>query len=330
MTARLIQRTPVSQCPACGSIERSTVVERVQDWFFGSETGEWRFARCAICQSLFLDPRPADDALAELYENYYTHSNMSSHAGVNASRGAFLKNMISNTLLNSRFGARLTPAIPVGLPYRWADVLTTDRLKGRFRNFPKLRVGASVLDVGCGSGRYLRTVNAAGWQGFGVDFDPDAISCAKKAGLMVVEGDISMAKSFGRTFDVVSFNHVIEHLPDMVGALTAARNMLAADGCIHIEFPNPLAPGFETYGRFWRGLEAPRHLCLPSRTGITRLLLSAGLGRWEFIDCFLDRDAASVNQASHKVAVGNGAEITNVAAHTKNLEPTFLRVLAWR
>jgi ubiquinone/menaquinone biosynthesis C-methylase UbiE len=82
-----------------------------------------------------------------------------------------------------------------------------DRLIGLFDLPPNGR----ILDVGCGSGEFLiRTIEAAGGQGLGVDLDPEAISTARdKTGSRIPDNscefrtaDIQQASLPRNTFDL--------------------------------------------------------------------------------------------------------------------------------
>jgi 2-polyprenyl-3-methyl-5-hydroxy-6-metoxy-1,4-benzoquinol methylase len=314
----------VHSCPACGGTERASVIDGVRDWFFGCIDGEWSFVECAACHSLYLDPKLRKGCLLAAYENYYTHESIG--ADKEGSQAHGLRKRLANTVINSRFGTVIQPCFRIPLPEVLAKLLVVERVEARFRYFPKLHPQAAVLDVGCGSGKFLRRIAAAGWQAFGVDFDRAAVQKARAAGIEVLWGDISAAKSFGRRFDAVTLSHVIEHVPDMEAALDQALALLKSDGFLNLEYPNPQCDGRVRFGRYWRGLEAPRHLCLPSRLAIEELLRQKGYRHIEFIDTKLDDEG--VNTASLLAAekvLGTWSEPEFVRSD----EPTFLRAFAW-
>ena len=75
-------------------------------------------------------------------------------------------------------------------------------------------VGAVILDIGCGSGRFLRACGRVGFEAVGVEISSDVVAALLGAGLQAILG---MAPDF--TWDgpdpfALTFFEVIEHLPD--------------------------------------------------------------------------------------------------------------------
>src|SRR5262245_57683967 len=70
--------------------------------------------------------------------------------------------------------------------------------------------GARVLDVGCGYGRLLSLLQAAGLEATGVDMNPNIVAAGRNSGLRCVTPDEFNASS--DQYDVVLMSHVIEHL----------------------------------------------------------------------------------------------------------------------
>jgi SAM-dependent methyltransferase len=94
----------------------------------------------------------------------------------------------------------------------------------------------------------------------GIEFDPEAARKARQITPDIFEGD-PMAASFppGR-FDVITAFHVIEHLPEPLGTLRRMVEWLAPGGLIIVEVPNVSGVGGRLFGRYWSGLDFPRHL----------------------------------------------------------------------
>jgi len=63
------------------------------------------------------------------------------------------------------------------------------------RHLPKPPSDGRLLDVGCGSGAFLKQAEEAGWKVEGVDPDPDAVKLAQDSGLDVRQGGIEMLKN---------------------------------------------------------------------------------------------------------------------------------------
>lgn len=94
--------------------------------------------------------------------------------------------------------------------------------------------GASVLELGCGTGRLASRMLAAGASGYtGVDASPGMLQRAAKLGLLGATwlcGELASPPVPEAAFDVVLFCLVLEHVRDLVPALAAARRALAPGG----------------------------------------------------------------------------------------------------
>lgn len=77
-----------------------------------------------------------------------------------------------------------------------------------------LRPGDRVLDIGCGAGYTVETLQALGFQALGVDLNSELIAKAKARNINVVEEDALQAiRSRLTDFDVVCMSDFIEHVP---------------------------------------------------------------------------------------------------------------------
>lgn len=94
-----------------------------------------------------------------------------------------------------------------------------------------------LLDVGCAHGWFLETARDH-FEVLGVE--PDAVVGGRTMarGLPVRQGYFPDALEDGETFDVIVFNDVIEHIPDINGALDACRDRLADGGLLILNLPN--------------------------------------------------------------------------------------------
>jgi 2-polyprenyl-3-methyl-5-hydroxy-6-metoxy-1,4-benzoquinol methylase len=133
-----------------------------------------------------------------------------------------------------------------------------------------------LLDVGCGSGAFMRRMGNLGWRVEGVDFDPGAVAFAQSCGCKALCGSVEDMCYPSNHFDVVVMNHVIEHLSDPISSLKECFRILRPGGKIAVATPNVQSLGHKCFGRSWRGLEPPRHLYLFGFCSLDRLLLAAG------------------------------------------------------
>lgn len=99
-----------------------------------------------------------------------------------------------------------------------------------------------VLDVGCSSGNFgVELINRKGCTVDGIELDPaDAKSAAKKLGkvwVLNIEHD-SLDDIPAKSYDVIYFGDVIEHLVDPVASLKRVQGLLKEGGHVVFSIPN--------------------------------------------------------------------------------------------
>lgn len=100
--------------------------------------------------------------------------------------------------------------------------------------------GRRLLDVGSGLGVFPHAAARAGWDVTALD--PDARAAAHirdVVGVPTVHGDfLAVDLDDLGSFDVVTFNRVLEHVADPVAMLRRARGLLVAGGFAYVEVPD--------------------------------------------------------------------------------------------
>lgn len=100
-------------------------------------------------------------------------------------------------------------------------------------------VGATLLDIGCGAGAFLRIARAAGYRVTGLELNASLAQRARDtSGAEVVVGDAGCTTLAGRRFDVVTVLDLIEHVPDPVGVLRRCADALTPGGHLVVYTPN--------------------------------------------------------------------------------------------
>jgi 2-polyprenyl-3-methyl-5-hydroxy-6-metoxy-1,4-benzoquinol methylase len=100
-----------------------------------------------------------------------------------------------------------------------------------------------LLEVGCGSGMILKSMQKLGWQVEGVDFDPAAVEAARKRGLDVHLGTLSEQEFRANSFDAIIMGHCIEHVPDPINLLRECYRILEPGGRLVVITPNVVLIG---------------------------------------------------------------------------------------
>jgi SAM-dependent methyltransferase len=130
-----------------------------------------------------------------------------------------------------------------------------------------------ILDVGSGTAGSLHFLADEGFRHVtGVDpFIHESVRHAN--GLQVLKREF---RSLEGEWDVILFNHSLEHMPDHADTLRKAREVLADDGWCIIEIPTVSSFAWRQYGIYWHQLDAPRHLFLHSLESFRLLAEGAG------------------------------------------------------
>ena len=267
----------VNKCPICGFNERKIMHEGLVDYFFNCAPGEWTLYECTNCESAYLDPRPTEESIALAYRNYYTHTTITP---VIPRRSSLLRRFIrriSNGYLNSAFNCKRSDASRIGSMLVPVIKPLELYLKAEARHLPKLpENGGTLLDIGCGNGKFIQLASEAGWIAYGLDSDPKAVEASRKLGFNTQVGKIDSIKDKSMRFDIITSSHVIEHVHNPIELMIACHRLLKPGGILWLETPNIKSYGHRFYGRFWRGLETPRHLVVFSPLGLLKLLNDAG------------------------------------------------------
>jgi len=151
----------------------------------------------------------------------------------------------------------------------------------RFRTFMalKLRSNGHLLDVGCGSGSFLRLAKSQGYQVTGIDVSKASIKLAKeKFGLCDVYDmsaeELLSKNSWRKSFDVICLFDVLEHLENPVEVLSGLKKLLKPNGYLVCTVPSyqrwPLL--FDPYVDL-----PPHHLTLWTARTLETCMSTAGL-----------------------------------------------------
>jgi 2-polyprenyl-3-methyl-5-hydroxy-6-metoxy-1,4-benzoquinol methylase len=227
----------------------------------------------------YLNPRPTRTSVGRAYSNYYTH--LTSDAPPDYESLSELRRwrrILANGYVNWRYGLQTKERISK-FGVLAALLIPPFRLKldYKYRNLTRPSTADSfLLDIGCGEGNFLKQAANSGWKTLGIDVDGIAIARARQRGLAVLEGGIEALTGRHDEFDVITMSHVIEHVHDPLTMLEASYRLLKPGGRLWIETPNIDSYSHARFGRFWRGLEAPRHLVIFNENSLRGALKHAG------------------------------------------------------
>lgn len=102
------------------------------------------------------------------------------------------------------------------------------------------KAGGTLLDVGAGKGEFLALARDQGWRVEGIEPSSSFRRYARERyGIECHAGYLGDSASLPEhSFDVITLNHVLEHVERPHGLLDVARRYLKADGVLFIEVPN--------------------------------------------------------------------------------------------
>lgn len=279
----------IGVCPICESADRNVLHKKVVDNVFFCAPGTWTLWGCLSCGVAYLDPRPSVQTIHLAYSNYYTHIKSSDQSAYVHHGGLrkIVRSIISH-YANWRYSNKEQPSFSFGVLAAYIFPPLKKIVDHKYRHLCRLPLsGGKLLDVGCGNGSFLQLARTCGWDAVGLDPDPKSVSNALGQGLTAYEGGIEYFSGKKELFDVITLNHVIEHVHDPIMVLKAAYTLLKPGGQLWLETPNIDSFGHGFFQTNWRGIETPRHLVIFNRHGISRAFAAAGF------DPPLDRDRPS-------------------------------------
>jgi len=235
-----------TRCPACQS-EAIQGLLAVPDHEYNLEY-QAQYARCWECSSFFQSPMPDFHQLSRFYPaNYHSFDSTS----------------ILGKLKHRQRLRRLRAFVN-------SDVIT-------------------LLDYGCGSGAFIK--DSAKHMPHSTFYGYDINSTDKKE--ILAEGRVILLKGSFKYLldelplcDVITLNHVIEHLRNPLDVLSTLRQRLKSRGVI--EGQTPAADSLEQriFKKRWSGFHAPRHTVIFSKKGLIRILKHAGFSKNQITPAF--------------------------------------------
>jgi len=127
----------------------------------------------------------------------------------------------------------------------------------------------TLLDIGAGTGDFLKIAKGHGWKVEGMEPNGHAADLAKAKGIDLKN---SLKNFSDQNFDVVTLWHVLEHIPDLEKTVSSLSKLVKKGGSLIIAVPNYKSYDARFYGAYWAAFDVPRHLWHFSRNSIEHLL----------------------------------------------------------
>ena len=197
-----IQLVSLQGCPACQSRNGRRLL---------FELGTFNVFRCA-CGMEFIDPSLDGRGQMEIYRTSRTLK------GINDALGHYYEY------------DTLKPGTRTHSDYEKAC-----------REAARFATGPDLLEVGCGTGSFLKFARKKGWRVLGVDSSPENIESLEKSGMEGICSDF-MSYHTEQRFDAIVFWDVLEHPQGPREFVMKARDLLKDKGIILAAVP--LYPNF--------------------------------------------------------------------------------------
>lgn len=263
----------VTECPICSN-QTFHYFGHAKDYTVSHET--FSLQRCSQCNFLVTSPRPLDSELGKYYvsESYVSHSDKAT----------------------TGFGKLYE--ISRAFALKWKLTLVKKFLD-------PIATAPSILDYGCGTGLFLKTIKQSGFNIAGVEPSDKARTLAEKNTGTKIQASIDTLQG---KYDSITLWHVLEHVSNLNDVLAELRNRLNKNGTLIIAVPNYKSNDAKKYGMAWAGYDVPRHLWHFEQKTMTQLLAKHNFRNIETIPMKLD--AYYVSMLSEKYNAGNSSIIT--------------------
>ncbi|HMP91354.1 MAG TPA: class I SAM-dependent methyltransferase [Phnomibacter sp.] len=241
------QYVTYTNCPACGAAPLQPVFA-CQDWLVSKQY--FNIEQCPQCSLRITQQVPDAHAIGPFYD----HPQYISHTDADTGLINRLYKMVRQITLAQK----------------------RKNLKSWLQHVPAGPQGPRLLDIGCGTGAFLHTMQQAGWQVTGIEPDAGARNRAISQYNLTVHPASQLDTLPAQHFEVITFWHVMEHIHNLQHYWQQIRRLLIPGGLLVIAVPNYTSADAAHYGALWAAYDVPRHLYHFSPMSMQQLAASHG------------------------------------------------------
>ena len=302
------------QCLMCSSPISESSREYLFDETMFRIGQSFRYRECEQCGSVNLAEEVSSET--KLYpDNYYSFSIEPEKAFESFAPRLLATAMAKSSLKGNRLLLRFVS--------RYAPIQQARTLASILLSISAASSGLAdkkILDVGTGSG-VLPFVLSLAKRSFTLGIDPFLTTEKSREHFALQQASVL---DISENFDLILFNHSLEHMHNISDSLTHAKTLLQPNGRIIVRVPTVSSQAWDTYRECWFQLDAPRHICIPSRKGLEQLATSCGMQIVKSYDDSTDTqfwlsEAVSNGLSTMDANTGYTSYLTNSHTRTKKM-----------
>jgi len=245
----------------------------------GHLPGLFTMVRCSGCGLVFQNPRPRSDQISGLYPaNYGPHHDLRSPDDLPPMVRWSRK--IERAAASRYYGEILGVGGDRGdggHSWLWVRVAMVLQLVVLPPIPSSSRERPRLLDIGCGTGRFLRRMRSEGWDVEGVEQDHRAAERARDVvGVPVVDAAFGPGMYARGSFDLVTMWNVLEHLPGPLESLREIARLLKPGGWLVVQVPNLNSTEVRLTREMASQLDLPRHFYHFEERTLSAMVSTAG------------------------------------------------------
>jgi SAM-dependent methyltransferase len=227
----------IKRCRICGN-KKFKFLFAGKDKNIGIK-GKFNIFECEKCKVIFLNPLPSTKESEKFYpKSYYSFNKIDK-----TSKKTKLKILLYKIYFNNgNFFLRF-----VFSPLKFF-------VRGTF-----IKKGDKLLDIGAGSGQFLYEMQLLGLKTYGTEPGNFDEKFSKKQRLNIKKGFLENIKYPSNFFDIITINHVLEHLNNPIKTIKEIKRILKKKGKLIVGVPNTNSLAYKLFKKNWIGLQIPTH-----------------------------------------------------------------------
>jgi 2-polyprenyl-3-methyl-5-hydroxy-6-metoxy-1,4-benzoquinol methylase len=231
----------LQNCPICHSQNLKPFLT-CQDYTVSNE--KFNISECADCHFKFTNPRPEPEIIGK----YYQSQDYISHSDTNKGIINKVYQLVRNYTLQSKL-----------------------KLIHKLNN----QKTGKILDIGCGTGMFLKVCKDGGWEIAGTEPDDATRQRAQEnSGVEIAEDFMKLEKG---SFDIITMWHVLEHIHELDACVEQLKKLLSPTGILLIAVPNHESYDGQFFQEYWAAYDVPRHLSHFTQKNIKQLFEKNGM-----------------------------------------------------